>query len=210
MTRRAYTGAARVAATLLADPAVAAAWDRPSALDRYAVSGLCGHLAGQIFFAENALAGPEPDTAPIPLLDYYARVSWMTSDHDSAAHVRIRQGSERAAAAGAVALAGRARAATDRLPAVFAATPAERLVQLPTWRWSLTFDDFLLSRLVELAVHIDDVAVSVGRPTPPLPQEVTGPVLDLLTRLAVDRHGPVGVQRALTRAERAPVTIAVF
>ncbi|MEV4534343.1 maleylpyruvate isomerase N-terminal domain-containing protein [Asanoa sp. NPDC049518] len=208
--RAAYVVAARTAAMLLASPAVAAGWDRPSALERYAVSGLAGHLGGQIFFAERALAGPEPGTAPLAILDYYARVAWMTTGHDSPEHVRIRRGSEQAAAAGPADLAARAAAAVDRLPDLFAATPASRLVQLPTWRWTLTFDDFLRSRLVELAVHIDDLAVSVDLPTPPLPPWVTEPVLDLLSRLAVRRHGPVALLRTLSRAERAPDTVAAL
>jgi hypothetical protein len=38
-----------------------------------------------------------------------------------------------------------------------------------TGRWFLRFDDFLLTFLVELVVHTDDLAVSVGIPTPDLP-----------------------------------------
>ncbi|GIF62437.1 hypothetical protein Ais01nite_04720 [Asanoa ishikariensis] len=208
--RGAYLDAARVASTLLAVPAVAAGWERPSALERYAVSGLAGHLGGQIFFAERALAGPEPGTAPLTILDYYARVAWMSAGHDGPEHLRIRRGSEQAAEAGPADLALRAAAAVDRLPDLFAATPASRLVRLPTWQWTLTFDDFLRSRLVELAVHIDDLAVSVDLPTPPLPPQVTEPVLDLLTRLAVRKHGPVALLRALSRAERAPGTVAAL
>lgn len=208
--RRAYITAARTAATLLAHPAVAASWDQPSALEHYAVSGLAGHLAGQIFFAEKALGQPEPDTEPIALLEYYNRVDWIRSSHDSETHVRIRHGSMLNAADGPAALATRTEAATTRLPQILTATPILRCVQLPTWQWALTFDDFLLSRLMELAVHIDDLAVGLRLPTPPLPLEVTGPVLDLLVSLAVRTHGEIALLRALSRAERAPTTIAAF
>jgi hypothetical protein len=64
--------------------------------------------------------------------------------------------------------------------------------------------------MMELAVHSDDLAVSVGLPTPPLPPGAVDTVVDLLTRLAVRRHGPTSVLRALSRAERAPATIAAF
>lgn len=208
--RTAYLQGARAATRLLAHPAVAASWDRPSALAHYAVSGLAGHLAGQIFFAENALTGPEPDADPIPLLDYYDRVPWVREGHDSPTHVRIRDGAVRLAADGAAALADRAGVAVTALPRILAATPAARLVRLPSWQWALTFDDFLLTRLVELAVHIDDLSVSVGLPTPSLPAQVTEPVLDLLTSLAVRTHGPMAVLRVLTRTDRAPATIAAF
>jgi hypothetical protein len=59
-------------------------------------------------------------------------------------------------------------------------------------------------------VHSDDLALSVGLATPPLPPEVLDPVFTLLTGLAVRRHGPTAVLRALSRSERAPATISAF
>ena len=61
---------------------------------------------------------------------------------------------------------------------------------------------------MELVVHADDLACSVGLPTPEFPEEVTAPVVELLARLAVRRHGVTDVVRALSRAERAPASIA--
>jgi mycothiol maleylpyruvate isomerase-like protein len=208
--RQAYSQAARAAASLLAHPAIASSWDQPSALERYAVSGLAGHLAGQIFFAENALARPEPNIEPISLWEYYDRVAWIRSGPDGDPHVRIRRGSEMLAADGAAALVARTDAAVARLPELLAATPVPRLVQLPSWEWALTFDDFLRSRLIELTVHIDDLAVSVDLPIPTLPPQITEPVLDVLTKLATRTHGVAAVLRALTRSERAPASIAAF
>nr|WP_307825720.1 hypothetical protein [Streptomyces sp. MBT33] len=87
--------------------------------------------------------------------------------------------------------------------------PAERPVHMATWgEWSLELDDLLLTRTMELVVHSDDLACSVGLPSPGFPESVTAPVIDLLTRLAVRRHGPADVVRALSRAERAPASIA--
>jgi len=63
---------------------------------------------------------------------------------------------------------------------------------------------------MEIAVHSDDLAVSVGVPTPPLPAAVIDPVLALLTQVAVRRHGQTAVLRTLSRSERAPATIAAF
>jgi hypothetical protein len=57
-------------------------------------------------------------------------------------------------------------------------------------------------------VHADDLAVSVGVPTPGFPPQVEDWVVGLLSRLAMDRHGANAVIRALSRAERAPATIA--
>ena len=50
----------------------------------------------------------------------------------------------------------------------------------------------------------------MGITAPTLPDEVPGPVLALLTRLAVRLHGQSAVVAALTRAERAPAAINAF
>jgi hypothetical protein len=163
-----------------------------------------------VFFAERALAGPEPDGEPIGILDYYDRVAWMRTGHNDEEHVRIRRGSEQAAADGVAALAARVEAAVERLPLVLFEEPALRCVGLPSWQWSLTYDDFLLSRLVELPVHVDDLAVSVNLPSPQPAATAAGLVLDLLWRLAARKHGPAALLRALSRAERAPASIAVI
>jgi hypothetical protein len=55
----------------------------------------------------------------------------------------------------------------------------------------------------------DDLAVSLGVPTPLLPDPVFDPVRDLLVRLAVRRHSQSAVISALTRRERAG-SIAAF
>ena len=208
-TRRAYLSAAASAADLLADPAVAAAWDRPSALAEFGVSGLAGHLAAQVLFVPAALDAPVPDEAPVALLDHY-RGAWLDADVDEPVMVMIREGGEKVAEPGPEELVRSVRATLSALEPVFAEAPADRLVRFERGPWSLTLDDYLTTRMMELAVHADDLAVSVGVPTPELPAEVTGPVLDLLARLSVRRHGAVAVMRAYSRAERAPESIAAF
>jgi hypothetical protein len=208
MIRTDYLVAADAAAELLAAPELARAWLRPSALAHYTVAGLAGHLAGQIFFAERALAEPPGDAELIDIVTYYDRVAWRHAGHDEPEHVRIREGSARLAADGPTALAERAADAVRRLPAMLAAEPEDRLVQLSLWDWRLRLDDFLLGRTMELLVHIDDLAVSIGVPTPePARPDAT---LALLTTLAARQHGATALLRALTRAERAPATIAAF
>lgn len=100
--------------------------------------------------------------------------------------------------------------AREVLPDVLAAQPDGRAVLIPWAGWSLSLDDFLTGRLMEIVVHGEDVAASVGFTSPALPREVLDPVLALLTRLAVTRHGQGAVVSALTRAERTPRTISAF
>ncbi|WP_214411712.1 maleylpyruvate isomerase N-terminal domain-containing protein [Sphaerisporangium fuscum] len=205
-----FVATARSVAALLRRPEVAAAWGGPSALPEFGVAGLAGHLAYQILAVPQALAEPVPAEPVVSLLDHYGRVEWIDGGVDDEINVRIRRGGERVGAEGAAALAGRVDAVVDGLPGLFASTP-DRPVRISLWGpWSLAIDDFLVTRMMELAVHSDDLAVSAGIPTPELPEGAVGTVVDLLSRLAVRRHGPTAVLRALSRAERAPTTIAAF
>lgn len=208
--RNAYLRAARSAAQLLADPAVAAAWEKPSALAEFRVSGLAGHLGRQVTrVVELAAAGPA-DEAPIGLLDHFGRSTWVGATLSDPTSVGVREGGEKDAAGGPAALAGHIAALVTDLEEVLPTLPADLVVALPWAGWALRFDDFLVTRLLEIAVHNDDLAVSVGIDAPEQPDEVLGPVFAVLTELAVNRHGATAVLRALSRAERAPATIAAI
>jgi hypothetical protein len=208
--RTAYLTAAHSAVTLLADPAVAKQWDVPSALAEFRVGGLAGHLAFQILAVPAVLAEPVPAGEPIGLLDHYARGTWLGAPVDDEVNVGIRRSGERVAADGSEALLAQVRVAVDELAAALPREPGGRVVHFARGPWSLALEDYLTTRLMELAVHSDDLAVSVGVPTPELPADVLDPVLSLLARLAVRRHGQPAVLRALSRAERAPASVTAF
>ncbi|RSM74276.1 hypothetical protein DMB66_02400 [Actinoplanes sp. ATCC 53533] len=210
MIRQDYLSAATVATTLTADPAVARSWDAPSALRKFQVSGLAGHLVSQITQVVPVLDAGPPDTRPISLLDHYGRSTWTDGDIDSELNTGIRHGGEQSAAVGVAALNAQAGAALAVLRQRLPAEPADRAVQLPWGPWALSLDDFLATRMLEIAVHCDDLAVSVGAQTPALPQSALETVLDLLCRWAASRHGSTAVLRTLSRAERAPARIAAL
>jgi len=208
--RDAYLEAAASAVTLLRDPAVAARWSQPSALDGFTVGGLAEHLGHQLFTVSQVLAAPVPDDAErLVLLEHYTKVPWLGAPLDSADNTAIRERGEASASEGPQGLAARADA---ELAALRTGLPAVSVghVLLPWTGWVLSLDDFLVTRMMEIAVHSDDLAVSVDVPTPALPPEVLGPVVALLSSLAVHTHGPTALLRALTRRERAPESIAVF
>ena len=205
-----FLTAARSAAGLLHDSRVSAAWAEPSALPEFSVGGLAAHLAFQVIALPDMLAAPEPTESVIPVLEHYTRAAWVGAALDEEINVRIRTGGESIAAQGPSAVAAQLDDAIEKVAAALT-TMANRPVRLPLWGpWSLLVDDYLLTRMMELTVHSDDLAVSVSMPTPELPPAVTEPVLGLLMTLSVRRHGPTNVLRALSRAERAPGTIAAF
>ncbi|MGW6796978.1 maleylpyruvate isomerase N-terminal domain-containing protein [Streptomyces chartreusis] len=208
MIREAYLRWASAAADVLRSPSVAAAWDEPSVLPGYRVSGLSGHLARNIVLVEPVLDRPASGASPIPLLDHYTRNDWLDADPQGEVHLGIRERGAKAAADGPDVLARHVTDTIGRLQETIPAQPTDRVVDLGGW--SLALDDFLLACLVEVTVHSDDLAVSVGLPTPDLPPQYCEDVIALLARLAVRRHGPMAVVRAFSRDERSPKTISAF
>jgi hypothetical protein len=206
----AYLVAVDSVVELLGRPEVASAWERPSALAEWSVGGLSGHLAGQAFAGVSLIEAEPSELTPIGLDEHYHRVSWIGAAVDAEESVDIRSGGDANADAGPDALLARVVEARERLGVLLAETSPDRTVLVPWQGWALRRDDFLVIRMMEITVHSDDVAASVGIAAPSLPEPVLGPVLALLTRLAVRRHGQSAVVAALSRAERAPARITAF
>lgn len=211
-TWTAFRAAATTARDLIASPAVAAAWDGPSALPEFGVSGLAGHLARQLLNIGRFLDVPvDPATPRMDLGTWFREGATGKSDQalDSEVHRAIRARAEEHAAGGPARLAAEM---TASLSALDARVPGE-----DPYRWvdlfgnhALTLDTLLITRMVELVVHSDDLAVSAAVPTPGFAPEVMDRVLNALLRYGRDRHGDLGLVRALTRRERAPESVSVF
>jgi Mycothiol maleylpyruvate isomerase N-terminal domain len=206
----AFLDAADSTIELLSSPEVARDWDRPSALAEWSVGGLAAHLASEVPIVLQVLAHPVSDQQPIPLPAHYAGAAWVTSGVDDEVNVAIRRSTDEAAAAGPARLIERTSSARQAVADALADQPADRIVVIPWQGWALTLHDFLVTRMMEIAVHSDDLAVSVGIEAPELPADVLDPVLSLLATLAVRRHGQAAVLRALSRRERAPISVAAF
>ncbi|WP_393099165.1 maleylpyruvate isomerase N-terminal domain-containing protein [Streptomyces sp. LN325] len=203
----AYLDTAAQAVTLLGAPEVAASWEKPSALTDMTVGGLAGHLAYQVFSVAPAVQEPASQEAPITLLEHYARAAWIDAPLDGEANAGIRAKCEDIASEGAQVLLERARAALAEQRAALPVVRGDRVVFMPQTGWALSLDDFLVTRMMELAVHMDDLGVSVGIAAPELSAAAFDPVLTLLAGLAARRHGQAALLRALARTERAPSAI---
>ena len=208
--RSAFDEAAEFAVDLLGDPAVADHWAEPSALAEMSVGALAAHLARQISNVQLVLAEPMGPEPPVSLLEHYARVTWIGAGLEAAPNVDIRRADEDRAAVGPAAVAATAASAARELREQLATEPADRVVLLPWGPWSLTLDDMLITRIMEIAVHGDDLAYTVGSLDLQLPEAVADIATGLLVRLAVRSHGQAAVLRALARQERAPQSIAAF
>lgn len=196
-----------IALDLVRRPEVAERWTAPSVLPGMSVGALAVHLGRQPVRAAELL----PRTDDLPVLDsadeHYHRSSWVTAPPDDPVHDRTADHDD--AVLGPATLAARTDLAVAEVVRVVAEGRAQAVVPVPWAGWALRRDDFLLTRMLEVVVHADDLARSVGVPTPEFPDPVFAPVRDLLVRLAVHRHGQSAVVSALTRRERAE-PIAAF
>jgi len=194
---------------LVGSPEVFAAWHAESALPGMTVGGLTRHLVSQPECAVEFLGiDLPPEVRPVPLLDYFARVDWLDARVDAAENTSIRDDFNELARPGradSVAVLAASRAALAG--AVAAAGPT---TYVPWQDCALPTEDFLVVRLLEIVVHADDLAVSVGLPTPGFEDTVLDPVLTLLAALSVRRHGRSAVLRALARTERAEGSVSAF
>lgn len=209
--------AGRSALELLGTVEVVGRWDSPSALEGMSVGALAVHLADQVRMVHAAVTAGSgvSQEPPVTLLEHYARVPWIAAGLDEPANVAIRERSEQAAGAGHDATVRALEQQLTDLSLAFGATRRGPLelppaVRLPQWDWSVSFADFLTTRVMEIVVHSDDLAVSVDLAPPQLPEQVLGPVLALLVGLSLRRHGQASVVRALARSERAPGSISAL
>jgi hypothetical protein len=204
-----YLATAQVAAALLREPGIGHHWSDSSALPEYRISGLAGHLASAtVLRVAEALDAEVPDQEPVDAVQYFASAYVPGPSPHHPAHQRIRGIAEDVAADGQDDLLGRFDATLGDLARRLPTESPDRLV-FATQR-VLRLDQWLLTRLIELAVHMDDLAVSVDVETPTLPPEAGDLVLTALVRIAAAHYGEVPVLRSLSRRERAAVTISAF
>jgi uncharacterized protein (TIGR03083 family) len=199
-----YLATADVAVALLREPAVGHHWGEPSALPEFRINGLAGHLAMALFRALDVLDTPLPEgVAPVDAVAYFAATPpGQPVDHPI--QQIIRQVSEEVAGESQAHLIGQVDAVLDKLHTTLPTLPPDRPV---CFRGRvLRYDQWLVTRTIELAVHTDDLAVSLDIETPALP--AADLVLTTLVRIAAAHHGAVPVLRSLSRRERAAVISA--
>ena len=209
LDRSAVTAAVDQLTELVGSAAVADAWEQESALPGMTVGGLTRHLVSQPECAVEFLTTPgPPDSEVLTLIGHYDRVDWLHAPVDAPENTSIRDDFNQMGSAGyteSVDVLARSRAQLD--PAIAAAGPT---TYVPWQDCALPTDDFLVVRLMEIVVHADDLACSVGVATPAYGATVLEPVLALLAALAARRRGQDAVLRALSRHERSAGSVSAF
>jgi hypothetical protein len=181
--------------------ALAERWSAPNALSDWSNRGLAGHLARSAYNLERALAARERIGADVhDAVSYY--VATPAEPADSPVGQRIRQLGELEATHGPAELAQSFLDCVSRLRRRQPTIDPASLVVL--FGRTLSVHDCAIDCLLELVVHADDLAVSLGLPTPTFAPAALDLVIDTLTRISRHRHGEVALIRTLARSERAP------
>lgn len=189
--------AADRAADLVATPEIAAHWDKPSSLEGMTVGALAAHLIRATGAVVAYLERTDPNEQPEEIL---TRITYFRAALEAPIHDRIKQVSATESEPGAAELAAKARRVADGLAGRLLEEPIDRLIGALEGRM-VTLDDFCRTRMIEIGMHLDDLAFSVGLPTPEVEGAADG-IIEILMGIARQRHGDWGVIHALGRRER--------
>lgn len=196
-TRSAYFHSYSALRSLALSPELSARWDQESCLEAMTVRSLAGHLIARTGGAVlDYLDAELPDDAqPIEAAEYYVTVLDGLDDDQ----VRVR--GEEAAPDGAGGLLKRYEGIVADLPGRLEDEPAERLVKV-FGGLVMRLDDYLETRICEILIHADDLAVSLHMEPPEFPQAAWDLAFDHMLSVARLTHGDSAVLMAFSRRER--------
>lgn len=197
--RSAFLAGAEAVLAAVRDPALTSRWDEPSALEDQTVGVLLGHLGrtGVLIVDDYLGAGTGPGEVTFAsAAEYYAVLSDRFTPAD---HVGVRRRSADAAAAGPAALAEEVAGALERVRAMLPGIPGDDTVAVFEGT-RMRVDDFLLTRVVEQAVHLDDLGVEP-------PPECVAAAIEVGAAIGVARRGALPVLRSLYRDPGAALPV---
>lgn len=200
--RDAFLGAATVVRPLLADHDTAQRWQEPSVLPELAIGALAAHTARAVIVVGQYLDGtpPEPGIALATAPDYYVQVG-VTDTLDDAANVAVRKRAARLAGDGPHELLRHFDHACGALATRLAQEPPDRSLRVAA-DIPMLLDEYLVTRILELVVHADDLGCSLGVETAAFSPVALACTIGCLLEIARLRHGDLAVIRAMTRRER--------
>jgi hypothetical protein len=202
--RDVFFGATSSVADLIASPAVGHHWSERSCLDGFSVGGLAGHIVRSVQALVDLLGRPLPEGARVVTAAEFFGVNQPKGavPDDPIAKFIVDDGEKRAAF-GQGAVVGTFRELVGQAEEVLGDLTPTTII--PTIRVpdGVTFlGVYLTTRVVELVVHGDDLASSVGIDWQP-PYLAGALAIGMLVQIATEQHGAVEVLRVLARSERA-------
>ena len=183
----------------LADDAVAEAWETDSILPEMTVGDVGGHLLAVLIMFDRRYDVPTPaDIVPVDPVGGYAEVRLADpSDLDRPPFRVPREGGRRVSARGHAAVVAQFADTLARLDARLRADGPDRPILVGDGTVPMTLRAFTTTRIVELVVHADDLAESVGGAIPPLSDDAAAIVIDHFVLAVRHRVGDATTIRAL-------------
>ncbi len=204
-TVAAFLEASQHAGTLLGSGEVRHAWSDPSAVEMMNVGDICGHMFLVVRRVGKRLESAVKVGEPAPAAWTWARVQ-ATTDLHLPEHRQVRLDGAHVAGWGWEQVHGAYDARVQLVGALLQrGLPAATEVA----GHAVPFSAYLATRVVELVVHADDLACSVGVASAP-PVLALTTALDALVDGSRSVHGDLTVLRALSRPERTHGDISVF
>jgi hypothetical protein len=191
--------AVEASAELMSRPAVADRWNEPSALPGMTVGALSAHLVRAAGATIAYLDRTDPTAVPEDEL--LTPVTYFHAAVDSPIHEQIRTVSAGESAIGHEATVAKCNEVAANMRSRFASEPSGRLVGALGGRM-LTLDDFCRTRLIEVLLHMDDLAASVDETRPATDPEGPAIVIDITMGIARQLNGDWEVLYGLSRGER--------
>ena len=202
--RNVFFDATSSVADLIASPAVGDHWGQRSCLEGFTVGGLAGHIVRSVQTLVDLLERPLPNGARVVTPAEFFGVNKPKGPvlDDRIAKFIVDDGQNRAEF-GQWAVVGTFRELVGQAEQVLGdlnATTIIPTIRIPDGVTSLGI--YLTTRVVELVVHGDDLASSVGIEWQP-PFLAGALAIGILVQIASEQHGAVEVLRVLARSERA-------
>ncbi|HEX5541828.1 MAG TPA: maleylpyruvate isomerase N-terminal domain-containing protein [Micromonospora sp.] len=156
-------------------------WSKPTACEPWSVAELLGHVATVLAWLPGMLEAEAPPEATVSAVGYYRPDDRFSTETNTK---RIELARNRAAAAdGGQALAEEFDQTWQEVYQRCEKEPAERVVRTRHGD-AMLLTDFLVTRVVEVAVHGLDLAAALNRPP-----WLTDPAGQLLVELLLGPHG---------------------
>lgn len=200
MIRPTFSATARVVQAVIGSPAVEAHWEEDSALAGYRISGLIGHTARAALTPLTYLADTEPSGHAIGPAEYFVAMG-EADPQRSPEHAAVRERAQAAAAVGPARLAEQVGYAVAQLEEGFGRLAADHRIAV-IGQFVMNLDDYLITRIVEMVIHLDDVACSLTEPILDPPDDAVDLTIATVVEISALRHGHYAILRALTRRER--------
>jgi hypothetical protein len=205
---RLFLAGADVIGRAVAEQRVGDAWDRPSVLEEQTVGSLAGHLARGSWIVATYLEGDAQDGPA----DFDSAAQYFATFADTAGpelHRAIRERGAAVAARGQAALLEDLRQHLAALTGQLEKLPADHLMAVLDGK-VIRLGDYLVTRIVEQAVHLDDLARSVGADSWELPARHAAIALAVGVDIGRLRCGASAVLRAVYRQGFAPAAMPVL